>query len=136
MAEHTGVFNWLKSKVSTGFIQFRSFAAYYTSDGSTVPQSQLPNDNSFVTRGMLNIVAESMSAGPQVITDIVGGTTPNPITVDYASIQNPTLIFRNADGSNYGGATNNTDTGTSIILQGDDDGSGHFVDSFTFTIKP
>jgi len=58
-------------------------------------------------------------------------------TIETATtMNNPTLIFRNADGSNYSGAANNVDTGDAIILTGDDDGIGHFADSFTFIIKP
>jgi hypothetical protein len=62
MAEHTGVFNWLKAKVT--FIQSRDFIAYFTSDGSIIPQSQLPNDNALVTRGMLNTAVGSVPTVP------------------------------------------------------------------------
>lgn len=72
----------------------------------------------------------------QIITPIIGGTTGNPITVTYGAMTNPTLIFRNADGSNYAGAVNNVDNGTAIVLTGDDNGSGKFADSFSFILKP
>lgn len=74
--------------------------------------------------------------GGQITTPIVGGVTNNPITVSHAPIINPSLIFRNADGSNYGGAVNNVDNGTTIVLTGDYNGSGKFADSFSFIIKP
>lgn len=72
----------------------------------------------------------------QITTNIVAGTTPNPKTVAYSGMVNPSLVFRNLDGSNYSGATNNVDNGTDIVLTGDDDGTGHFADTFTFIIKP
>lgn len=90
-------------------------------------------DNGLVTKSMLENALPPN--GAQVITEIIGGTTPNPITVPYTGFVNPTLIFRNANGSNYSGATNNVDTGAEIVLTGDDDGSGHFADSFSFVIK-
>jgi hypothetical protein len=72
----------------------------------------------------------------QITTPITSGVTGNPITVAYTGMVNPTLIFRNGDGSNYSGATNNVDNGTEIILTGDDDGHGKFADTFSFIIKP
>jgi hypothetical protein len=92
-------------------------------------------DNGLVTKDML---LGSMPIAPtdQIGTVITGGVTANPITVNYGAMVNPTLIFRNADGSNYGGAVNNVDNGTEIVLTGDDDGAGHFADSFNFIIKP
>lgn len=71
----------------------------------------------------------------QITTEITAGVTTNPITVAHTGMVNPTLIFRNADGSNYGGAVNNVDDGTSIELTGDGDGSGKFADSFTWIMK-
>lgn len=90
-------------------------------------------DDSLVTKYLL---LNNISPTEPIVTPIVGGTTPNPISVNYGAMEFPTLIFRNADGSNYAGATNNVDDGTAITLTGDDDGSGHFADSFTFVIKP
>lgn len=213
MAEHTGDFNWLKSKVLNGFIQFKSFAAYWTSDGSIVPQSQLPNDNSFVTRGMLNLAVGSIQVNPEPITySIIAGTTPIPLTILYSlvgasasgvttatdgtvtnqatvnvigtgtgakytvttashaattitqtaagtgynpgdtftiaalpgitftvtsvtTMQNPTLIFRNPDGSNYS-TPDNTDTGSAIVITTPDRGDGLSADTFSVVIKP
>lgn len=136
MAKHDGIFRRLFSD-GVQAISAWSFLSYFTSDGSDVPLSALPDNNSLVTKGMLQVVADSIpGAIPQVTTPIVGGTTPNPITVPYTGMENPTLIFRNADGSNYSGAVNNVDTGTDIVLTGDDDGTGHFADSFSFVIKP
>lgn len=84
-------------------------------------------------KGWLDLVSGS---APAITTNIIAGVTPNPITVSYTGMAHPWLIFRNSDGSNYGGAPDNTDTGSSIILSGNDDGAGHFADSFTFIIKP
>lgn len=98
-------------------------------------------DNGLVTKDMLLSSIPGVPVNP-VITLIVGGTTSNPITVSYGDMTNPTLLFRNSDGSNYAGAANNTDNAyagspsNSITLTGDDNGSGKFVDSFTFIIKP
>lgn len=72
---------------------------------------------------------------PPVITQIIGGVTLNPITVPYTGFTNPTLIYRNADGSNYNGAVNNVDTGSAIILTGDSNDGVTFADSFEFVIK-
>lgn len=91
-------------------------------------------DNGLVTKIMIE--TEYPVPGAQVTTVIISGVTENPITVPYGMMVNPTLIFRNADGSNYSGAVNNVDTGSAIVLTGDDDGFGHFEDSFTFIIKP
>lgn len=91
------------------------------------------NDDDLVTKYLL--LNNSSSIPDPVVNAITGGTTPNPITVPYTGMVYPTLIFRNADGSNYGGAVNNVDNGSSIVLTGDDDGAGHFADSFQFIIK-
>lgn len=92
-------------------------------------------DNDYITKK--EFVDNSEPALAQIITPIVGGTTGNPITVDYVGMINPTLIFRNADGSNYGGAVNNVDNGTGIVLTGDFDPTGtFFANSFSFIIKP
>lgn len=63
MAEHSGIFDWLRVKVGA-FIQSRSFIAYWTSDGSSVPLSALPNDNGLVTRSMLNLAVGSVDVAP------------------------------------------------------------------------
>ena len=55
---------------------------------------------------------------------------------NITAMVNPTSIYRNADGSEYGGVSANVDLGNGIMITGDDDGSGHFADSFTFVIKP
>lgn len=68
----------------------------------------------------------------EILTSIIGGVTPNPITVPYISAIAPILVFRKPDGSNYSGAVTNTDTGTSIILTGD--GGATFQDTFNFII--
>lgn len=83
------------------------------------------------------IIIEVTTGGfaPPIITQIIGGVTLDPITVPYTGFTNPTLIFRNADGSNYNGAVNNIDTGTSIILSGDSGDGVTFADSFEFVIK-
>lgn len=90
-------------------------------------------DAGLVTKNMLE--SQYTPSGTPVVTSIVGGTTANPITVAYTGFEYPTLVFRNSDGSNYAGAVNNVDNGSSIVLTGDDDGTGHFADSFTFIIK-
>lgn len=141
MAGHTGVFNWLKSKVVNGFISSKSFISYYSSDSSIYPQSALPDDNSLVTRGMLNIVADSIpSTGGQVTQLITGGTTPMPTDIPYTSFINPTVMFKNEDGSDYAGAfaQDNAYAGTpvnSITVTGNADGT-HFIDTFWVIIKP
>jgi hypothetical protein len=91
-------------------------------------------DNGLVTKNMIE--TQYPVPGAQVVTAIEAGVTANPITVAYGTMINPTLIFRNSDGSNYSGAVNNVDTGAGITLTGDDDGAGHFADSFSFIIKP
>jgi len=97
--------------------------------------------NGLVTKTMLLAAVPPFAADP-VTTAIVGGVTANPITVNYGDMQDPTLIFRNADGTNYSGAVNSIDHAydgspvNSITLTGDDDGAGHFADSFSFIIKP
>lgn len=95
--------------------------------------TDLPDDG-LVTKNMMQ--EQFPVPGAQVTQLITGGITPNPTTVPYTGFVNPTLIFRNADGSNYTGLTSNVDDGSSIVLTGDDDGSGHFIDSFTIIIKP
>jgi hypothetical protein len=83
------------------------------------------------------IIIDNEGAGtiPQIEIGIIGGVTMMPLTVPYTGFINPTIIYRKSDGSNYGGAVNNVDTGSAIILTGDSDGSGHFADSFTMVIK-
>lgn len=65
--------------------------------------------------------------------DVVAGD-PQPLTIPHPDFTWPTVMYRNADGSRYGGATD-TDTGSDIVVTGDDDGSGNFADSFTVIVK-
>lgn len=123
------ILDWIRS-MAGGSIMSDSVIEYLDPPSLT----DLP-DNGLVTKNMLEN-ALPPTPTDQIITPIVSGVTGNPKTVNYGEMVNPTLIFRNSDGSNYSGAVNNIDNGTEIVLTGDDDGSGKFADSFSFIIKP
>lgn len=90
------------------------------------------DDNDYITKKIYN--DNSPNRAP-IVTAIVGGVTGNPITVSYGTMIWPMVFCRNSDGSIYSGAQNTVDDGANIILTGDSDGSGHFIDSFNFIIK-
>lgn len=118
----------------------RSMAGGPITSDSDIVYSDPPSltdleSNGLVTKNMMVSYVPSPPAD-QITTPIIGGTTDNPITVNYGDMVNPTLIFRTAAGLNYTGSVNNQDTGTTIVLTGDDNGSGKFADSFSFIIKP
>lgn len=71
---------------------------------------------------------------PTITRNITGGVTTIPQTIAHAGMVWPTVIFRDGSGNIYGGATSQ-DNGTSIIVTGDDDGSGNFADTFIVVVK-
>lgn len=68
-----------------------------------------------------------------IIADVTAGD-PQPLTINYGTLQWPNVIYRNADGSRYGGATD-LDNGTEVVITGDADVSGNFADSFVVIVK-
>lgn len=136
MAEHDGIFDWIKKKNGIGPVSLRSFFSYFTADDSDVNLSALPDNNSLVTKGMLLVVANSIpETTPPIPTTITAGTTPVSLTVVYTDFVYPTVLFRDPSGNNYTGFINYQDTGASIILTSPDDGTGHSVDSYVMIIK-
>jgi hypothetical protein len=112
----------------------RSVADFVTSESrisyKTTYDISALNPNDLITKAMF-------IDGPfaQITTPIMGGVTPNPVTITYGAMINPTIILRNNDGSNYSGSANNVDNGTEIVLTGDDNGSGKFADTFNIILK-
>ena len=72
---------------------------------------------------------------PPIVRNITGGVTTIPQTIVHTGMTWPSVIFRDGSGNEYAGATSQ-DNGTSIIVTGDDDGSGKFADSFVVVVKP
>jgi hypothetical protein len=71
---------------------------------------------------------------PPIVRNITGGVTTIPQTYAHPGMVWPTVMFRDGSGNTYGGAFGQ-DTGTDIVVSGDDDGSGKFADSFIVIIK-
>ncbi|MFI5158604.1 MAG: hypothetical protein ACHQF4_07040 [Sphingobacteriales bacterium] len=74
MAEHNGKFTTIGNKISGIFIPLVDFLAYYTSDGSYVPLSALPNDNGLITRSMLEIALSGIPLLPIIQTEFTAQT--------------------------------------------------------------
>lgn len=89
------------------------------------------DDDDHITKNILESFFP-IPAAP-IVASVVAGDT-QPLTIAHTGMTWPNVIYRNADGSRYGGATD-TDDGTNIIITGDADGSGNFADSFTVIIK-
>lgn len=128
--KHEGAFNRIISVIFGDKVAVRENLFYNTFKGSLdFAPDDLPN-----WRAVLAVVPGGGETA--ITTPIVSGVTSNPITVNYGTMVNPTIILRNVDGSNYSGSGHNVDNGVEIILTGDDDGTGHFIDTFTFILKP
>lgn len=72
-------------------------------------------------------------------TNIVAGTDATPKVIAYSATSNPGYILRCSTSSKANlidNATNVTYDGTNFTIYGADNGSGKFVDSFVFAIKP
>ena len=67
-----------------------------------------------------------------VITRVTAGNL-QPFHIINTNWKVSSVLYRNADGTIYGGATSQ-DTGTEILITGDDDGSGNFIDTFDVII--
>lgn len=98
----------------------------------------------FADDDLINLRAAKslISGGDDIKTPIVGGTTANPITIEYGSLTDPTIICRNTDGTEYSGTQKTLDNAyagspdNSITFTGDDNGSGKFLDTFYIILKP
>lgn len=78
--------------------------------------------------------AGSVPPVPDIVRSITGGVTTIPQTITHTGTTWPTVIFRDGAGNVYSGATSQ-DTGTDIVVTGDDDGTGKFADSFVVIVK-
>lgn len=70
----------------------------------------------------------------QITRNVTGGTTPNGMVIAHTGMTFPGVAFYTPSGDEYTGANFNDD-GTNITVTGDDDGSGHFVDTFLIVIS-
>lgn len=73
------------------------------------------------------------SSLPFILRTVTAGDS-QPLTIAHTDMIWPSVLYRNSDGSRYGGATD-TDTGTDIVVTGDADGGGGFADSFVVIVK-
>lgn len=71
----------------------------------------------------------------QITTSVTGGVTANGIVIAHTGMTFPNVAFFTPSGDKYTGISNVNDDGTNITVTGDDDGSGHFVDSFLIVIS-
>lgn len=65
--------------------------------------------------------------------DITAGDS-QPVTIPHPDMIWPSVLYRNADGSEYGGG-HDSDDGADIIITGDAQDDGTFADSFTVIVK-
>lgn len=91
MAQHTGLFDWIKKKTGTDPILLRSFFSYFTHDGSPVGIDDLPDDNCLVTKGMLDAAVAGFGAPVRVPF-----TTETNLVIDWQTDTppgNPSTYF-------------------------------------------
>lgn len=85
------------------------------------------SDDDLVTKYLLGTLVPNTP----IITNVTAGD-PQPLTIPYAPLISPNVIYRNPDGSRYGGSTD-TDNGTDIVVTGD--GGSTFADTFTVIVQ-
>lgn len=93
-------------------------------------------DNSLITKAMM---INYVGIAPPTPTNIVAGTDATPKIIAYSATSNPGYVLINLTGSPVkliDNATNVTYDGTNFTIYGADNGSGKFIDSFVFIIKP
>ena len=118
------VSDYIRAKLVTGKIMVGSKARYEQSYSLI----DFADDDLINKRALLGI---SVLPIP-IEADITAGDS-QPVTIPYSGLMVwPTVIYRNADGSVYSGATS-TDDGSNIIVTGD--GGATFADSFKVIVK-
>lgn len=68
-----------------------------------------------------------------IVVDVTAGDS-QPLVIPHPDFTWPSVMYRNADGSRYGGATD-SDDGSNLTITGDADDTGAFADSFTVIVK-
>lgn len=90
-------------------------------------------DDDLVTKYLLVNAAPTTPPTP---IPIIAGTTPTPLVTPYSLTSLPLYgLLRSSDNS-FDWNTNVIYDGANFTINGNDDGSGKFADSFTFFIKP
>lgn len=89
-------------------------------------------DDDLVTKSMLDSI---VPAPDDIIIDIIAGTTETPVTVPYPNMQNPLYRLLRSSDDSFDWNTVVKDDGVNLIVNGADDGTGKFADSYTFIIK-
>lgn len=84
----------------------------------------------------LRAVKALLAGGGVAAVNITAGTTGTPKTVPYAVTANPSYTLQRASDNSFDWNTGVTYDGTNFVINGADDGTGKFADSFVFTIKP
>lgn len=69
-------------------------------------------------------------------TVITSGTTVTPLVVAYAGTITPSYTLIRTSDNSFDFNTNVQYDGVNFTINGADDGTGHFADSYTFSIKP
>lgn len=90
-------------------------------------------DDDFITKYLL---VNSQPPSPPTPTTIQAGVTVNPLIVIFVGNASTLYSLRRAADSSYDWNTSVIFDGSQFTITGDDDGTGHFADGFTFAIKP
>lgn len=76
-----------------------------------------------------------ISASGGTPTNIIAGTTVTPLVIAYAATSFPDYVLIRGSDDSFDKDTNVQYDGTQFTINGNDDGTGHFADSYTFAIK-
>lgn len=68
-------------------------------------------------------------------TPITAGTTATPLVIPYSGTQFPQYALIRGSNNSYDNNTEVDYDGTNFSIQGNDDGTGHFADDYTFYIR-
>lgn len=117
---------WFKDGINDGDLVFKSAPAVWGDiSGDITDQADLTARVNALVAAALLPIRRPVTAGdaqPKTIMYTVGWVYPE-------------VLFKNLDGTEYGGAGYD-DTGTSIVVTGDQGAPGTFADSFLVVVKP
>lgn len=92
-------------------------------------------DNDYITKKQFNDNTTPLPLPPSP-TIITAGVTATPLTIAYTGNASTSYALRRQSDNSYDWNTNVQYDGLNFVIEGADDGTGKFADSFIFGIKP
>ena len=126
--KHESVISRIISAIKGNKVAIRENLFYDAIKGTTdFADDDLPNWRS---------VKAIISSGGGVPVTITAGVTGTPLTIAYTLSATPSYALKRTSDNSYDWNTGVTYDGAHFTINGANDGTGHFADSYVFCIKP